>query len=272
MYGDILYGWLYSSSSLPVGVVTEDISFENYGLQNANIIVEYFNPIDSGDIEYNTFNIPQGHGKGFLSRFWREKTIAIKWIIKCDSAILLQSKIDEIKKAIRKSEGILKYKLADSSYRQINTTCTSMKFDKQSYNITWIPFELQFKANEPFWYNTSISQKFYSGVTTSPFLEEITNDGNEESRLQTFFFFWATSGTTSISITLNNRTVTWTGTIATWDLLYIDCLSKQVLKNGSTQDYSGTFPILLPGVNSITYTINGTFTCDISNIFRLNYL
>lgn len=272
MYWELLYWGTYLSTSVPIWIVAEDLSFNWYWLQNSSILTEFFNPFESWSIEYNTFDIPQDHWKGFLSKFWREKTILIKWIIKENTQTALENRIDDIKKNLRINEWNLKYKMWDWSYRQITASVVDMRFDKQFYNISWMPFEFEFKANEPFWYNINNEQKLYENVSASPFLEEITLDWNEISKPQVFLTFSSATSVTSISININNRTLTWTWTISAWDYLSIDCLNKIVQKNWTNQDYTWTFPNLIPWVNPITFTIDGTFTCDISAIYRLNYI
>lgn len=271
MYADILYWSTYWSSLLPIWVSSEDISFDNYGLQNSEIIVEYFNPFDFWSIEYNSFDIPQDDWKWFLSKFYREKQITIKWIIKKNTQLELETKITEFKKNLTWNEKILKYKTADGIYRQIKTTCSNLKFDKNFFNITWIPFEITFENNEPFWSNSTPSVSFYETIISSPLLEEITNNWIHKSKPQIYFFFNTATSVTSISVLINSRTITWNWTIVSWDLLVFDSLNQVVEKNNITQDYTWTFPFLNSWSNPITYTINWTFSCDISNLYKLNY-
>lgn len=274
MFWKMLYWWVFAESGwwFSKSIIIDDISFDWYGLQNSNIIIESFNPLDSWSVEYLTFNIPQDNWKWFLNKFWREKIFVLKGIIKQDTQIKLEEKIDELKKNLRKNEGILVYKLWNWKYRQIKATLTNISFQKEHYNIVWIPFTLEFKANEPFWYDSIPKEVVFPSVSTSPFWEELLNDWNEESKPQITIYFISASNVTSISIETNNRNITLTWNITAGDIVIIDCLNRVVKKNNVIQDYSWTFLKLNPWLNTITYTINWTFVCDISNIFRSNYL
>lgn len=237
-----LYASPFASVTAPLAAVNEEISFNGYGFQNANIKSILSGHLSSGSVSYNTSDVPQDNGKIYQSRFWREKSPKITGTIVCDTAEELEAKIDEIKAAIGQPKGLLKYQRSDGTFREIHATLVNEPLERESYNITWIPFSLEFKANDPFWRDSAPDSQVYSGVTTSPFLESITNSGNETSRPQTYFSFASASGVTSVAFTLQGRTLTWTGAIVAGDLLLLDCLNKTVTLNGVAQDYDGTFP------------------------------
>lgn len=271
MYWEILYWSGIASTPVPLAAVLEDISFEWYWLQNAQIKSDFQDPFASGSVSYNTTDIPQDDWKIYQSRFWREKTIKLTWTIVCASQTELEAKIDEIKSNISTPQGLFKYKRADWTYREIHATLVNENIKRESYHITWIPFELEFKANDPFWRDSAPDSRIYSGVNSSPFLESITNTGNESSKPTIYFAFSAATSVTSVAVTIQWRTITWTGTIAAGDMLIIDSLNKQVTLNWTLQDFSWTFPELAVHANAVTFTINGTFTCDISAVFFNNY-
>ena len=265
MYG-LLYWSIITSTPIPVSATVEDLSFNGYGLQNSNIKSLFEDPFASGSVSYNTSDVPQDDGKIYQSRFWREKTFKIKGIIVCDTQTLLEAKIDEIKKNIAAPEGLLKYKRWNGTYREIHCTLVNEIIKREHFNIDWISFEFEFKTNDPFWRDSIQDNRIYSWITSN-LLESITNTGSESSPPQTYFSFLSASWTTSVAITLQWRTITWTGGITTGDLLVIDCLNKEVRKNNIIQDYTWTFQKLVVGVNPITYTIDGAFSCDISTLF-----
>lgn len=266
-----LFASPFSEVPVPIEATPEEISFNGYGFQNSQIKSIISGHLSSGSVSYNTSDVPQDNGKIYQSRFWREKSPKITGTIICDSASELEAKLDEIKAAIGEPNGLLKYRRSDGTFREIHATLVNEPIERDSYHITWIPFILEFKANDPFWRDSAQDSQVYSGVTTSPFIESINNFGNEITRPQTYFSFSAAAGVTSVAFTVQGRTLTWTGTIAAGDLLLLDCLNKSVTLNGISQDYDGTFPEFATGANSVTYTINGTFTADIVTVFYKNY-
>lgn len=271
MYWSTLYWDIYAKTIIPLWIVSEDISFNDYWLQNDSISINYFNPYDTNEIEYNTFNLPRNNWVWFLSKFWRDRPIVLKGTIKHSTAEEFEAKVDEFKTALRWQWKIFQYKQSNWNFRRIKATLTNIKFEREHYNITFTRFEATFQANEPFWYDKVLEQKLFTWINISPFSEEYTNNGNEISELQTFLLFWI-SAVTEVSMTINNRTITFTWGITWGDTLLIDCLNKKIELNWVRQDYSWTFPILNPWFNSVVYTITWSFTCDISTIFRNNYL
>lgn len=271
MYGETLYGDTYAKTIIPLSFSDADISFNDYPLKTDNICITYFNPYDSNDSEYNTYAVPRNNGVWFLSKYWRDKPLIIKWYIKTDTASELEAKIDELKKYLRGDQKILQYKLSDGTFRRVKATMTDIKFDRNHYNITWIKFEISLKVNEPFFYDKVMQEQITEGVGTWIFTEEYTNNGSEVSEPQ-FFLFFDISSVTEFSLWINGRTIVFTGNISWGDVLFIDCLNKKIQLNWIDQDYSWTFPSLEPWVNTANFEATGATTYDISVVFRSNYL
>lgn len=257
------------------GILTqtlEDISFEGYWLQNEIIITEYENFFDGWQSEANTFSNPLNHWLWLVSKYWRWKSLILKWIVKCDSQSSLESKLDEIKKSLRKNEWYLRYKRWDWSYREIKTICTSVKFSKEFFNIVWCPFEITFQSLDAFFRDVVLLNTFSENITSSLYVEEITYTWSEESCPQIYFQFTSASWITSVSMEINWKIITYTWTITTGDILIFDWSKKKVYKNNIEVLFSWSFPKLYPWSNLVEYSIDWTFNCNVSNVYYVNYL
>lgn len=273
MYGEVLYGGESIAYSWTVPTVSlEDISFDGFGLQNSKIIVSKFNVDDTPDVDYSDVPTARADGVTFLSKYWRKRKITVSGYIKDDTKALLDAAMDTAKRNLRKSDAIFRYKIGDDSFRQVLATMTSIKFSREHYHVTHCPFSIEFETSEPFIYNSVLDTSLLETVTTSPIVTEIYNDGSEVSQPQIYLIFNSSVAVTSVSFNLGGRTIAISETIATNDVILIDSLNKIVTINGVLKDYTGTFPILDIGTNILTFTVNGTFSMDISMLYRRNFL
>lgn len=273
MYWEDLYGWSPIGDSWTIPTVSlEDISFDGFGLQNSKIIVSKINVDDTPDVDY--FDVPTARADGvtFLSKYWRKRKIIISGYIKDETKALLDTAMDELKKNLRKSDSIFRYKIADDSYRQISATMTGIKFAREHYHITHCPFTIEFETLEPFIYNSQLENSLVETVTASPLVTEISNEWSEISQPQIYLIFNSATSVTSVAFDCGGRTLTISETVTNNDVILIDALEKNVTLNGVVKDYTGTFPFFNIGTNILTFTINGTFSMDISILYRRNFL
>lgn len=273
MYGEELYGGEAIGYSWTIPTVSlEDISFDGFWLQNSKIIVSKFNVDDTPDVDYSDVPTARADGVTFLSKYWRKRKIIVSWYIKDDTKALLDVAMDTLKRNLRTSNAIFRYKIADDSYRQVLATMTSIRFSREHYHITHCPFTIEFETSEPFIYDSTLNTLLVETVTSATTVTEISNEWSEISYPQIYVIFNSATSVTSVSFNLGGRTIGISETINTNDVILIDCLNKIVSINGVSKDYTGTFPFLDIGTNILTFTINGTFSLDISAIYRSNFL
>jgi hypothetical protein len=263
-----LFGY---SSPLTLTGVNDDIVFNNFWLQNSQIITSKFNPEDTAQVEYNTFPIPKDDGTGFYSRYWRQKTITLRGIVKGSTQTDCEIAMDTMKGKLNKTEGLFKFK-TQGVYRNILATCTSVVFNRDHFHINFCPFVITLQTNEPFFYEETLQSFTTSGVTGATLAQDVFNPWFIASKPQIYFVFNSATSVTTVYFTCDSRTITYTGTITASDILLIDCLNKEVRLNNTLVDYSGTFPELPAWSKTVTYWIDGTHNTDISINFRKNFL
>lgn len=264
-------GSTIGASPIPVSVTADNIIFDGFSLQNDNIIISEANFEDSGASEFNWYPIPRLDGNGFLSRFWRKKTIVLKGIVKDTTKALLDARIDEIKRECYGTEWTFEYVDANGR-RKITATLSRADFDRQHFHITFCPFVLTFETNEAFWYDEINESNSVSAVTGN-FIDSLSVGGSAPSQPQVYFVLNSATAITAISFTANGRTITVTESFASGDVLEINSQSKTVTKNAVEVDYTGTFPELLPWPNAVNYNFTGTaINTEIITLWRKNYL
>jgi hypothetical protein len=107
---------------------------------------------------------------------------------------------------------------------------------------------------------------------TGDTLTEFSYTWTAVSKPLLYFIFWATVGTDEIAISLNDRTVTINETIPSNAIVTIDWVNKLVKVNNTEVDYTGRFPEIKNGSNLVSIHINGTMTCDLTILYKNNYL
>ncbi len=270
MFWYSLYGSKYGESPALVSVIWWNIQFNWYNLQTENIITNKITVDSFPYVDYEDYSLPRADWMWFLSKFYRSRNIEITWFLKHETEFDLQVLIDSLKWNLTQTSWIFKY-IANGEYRQISWTCIDLQIIKEHYNITVVPFSIQIKTLESYFY-LSNNLSTTDSSSASPRTIQINNWWSAVSLPQAYLTFTWVSWTNSVAFALNNRTLTYTWTIATNDILLFDCLNKQVLKNGTLVEYSGTFPQLEIWSNSLVFTKNGTSTCAYSITYRKNFI
>lgn len=154
----------------------------------------------------------------------------------------------------------------------MTATLASASFPRKAGNVTFCPFELVFRAEDAFWFD-SHSESFNSeAVTGFPHVENFTNSGSAEADPLFVMVFDDAGGATEVSVLANGRQITVSGAFASGTVVEMDGKTKKVRVNGAETDYGGTFPELVPGPNSITFGADGSPVVDILATWRKNYL
>lgn len=238
MIGEATIGALAIAESAYITPTEEtDFYFNGYSLATSNIIISSMTVDDAGDVDYNTFNIPRDHGTGFLSKFWRKKTITLTGHLSCTTKGELDLLLDDVKKNLDiVNQGVFKYR-SNGIYRQIKATMTKFQAKREHYHLSFVPLVITFETNEPFFYNT-VPGTLLANVTTSPHTEDITLLGSEGSKPQLYLAFTSATTVTSASVAINGRTITYTGALVTNDVLLFDSLTRTVSLNSTEVDYT----------------------------------
>lgn len=254
----------------PISVGQDDIVFQGYSLQNANIITDQPNNDDLTDMEMNTSMFPRNDGAALLSRYYRGRTISIRSTLLADNETELNELIDEVKKNLRETEGNLDIKV-NGVIRRIKATATNINFKREHFHLTWCPLEVTFKILEPFFYETADQTANFANISAD-FDAEITHKWTAKSFPVFYFFFWAGTSMSALEYADSMTTFTVTHAFTNGDVLIIDWEEKTVTLNGTEIDYNGRFPEFSPGLNLFSMDFTGTVLVDIATAIKKTFL
>lgn len=260
----------YQFNTWPASVVSSSFPLLKYNWHSfgtTNIRVARLPTIESvTDIEHDTYKIANDHGMGEYGRHIRSKTVSVEWIISADTASELESVISAFKAAIVKSSKTLYYKRQDNRVIRTTATLRNLSIDREYFHLTFVPFNVDFVSLEPFFYANSWSEEVFAGRSTNFSWSINYTEGNFRAEPSIYItFLTGLSSVTTITVTLNGKTITLTHNASNGDSIIFDCKSKDVLINGSGwNDYTGEFPSLAIWSNAFEIDIDGTWNADIN--------
>ncbi len=266
-------------SSTPIGYAeypasavssSEDFSFASYGLQNANIVTTEAQGLhDSGASDFGEASNNGQDGGQFLYRDWRKKTITLRGIVKADTRVDMEAKIDEMKKYLDEKDGILRY-ATQGKFREINATCSNIVFDRKRYHVSFCPFSVTFTINDVYWRDAENTISTDTGLTSNINIE-YSNEGSKET-FPKIIIVVNTGSCSQAKMTLDGISLT-VGSLTAWDVLVVDSKTKHVYKNSVAIDYTWPCPIFSKWPNIVEYDFGtGTYNLDINVKYSKNFL
>lgn len=98
--------------------------------------------------------------------------------LRADTAQELTEAIDDLKRNLRYTEGNLDLRVT-GTIRRIKATLTSLVFDRQHYNVTFINLVAKFEAVEAF-FNEIVKQSWTIPDGDNDFFAEFTHKGSAD--------------------------------------------------------------------------------------------
>lgn len=275
-----LYWWALRWASYALASVnkTDNIYYNDFSLwwTDSNSVrltverIEWF--FDSPDRDYDDYARASIVGWWLIEAIDRKKTIVISWKIRAPTNSLLESKVNEINKAVRENEKDLYIKV-DWTYRVAKATCTKSYFPREWGNNTLVSFELTFQVLEPYFGMETRQENIYS-VTSSPYTANFDNNGYAPSNPEYVISFKWSSAVTVVAIATNWYTITITKSSGSWavgDQLRINWSTMVVTENWTEIEYDWLITPIETGNNSAVFTFTGTVDCTINVLFDFNY-
>lgn len=268
---------LYNSQAPVASEADQDnIVFNGYSLQNANIVTSQALYDQTPTRELPTNKIPRNDGEFIIGDFWRAKVITLRGTVRGSSAADLNSRIDAMKKALAVRGANLDIKI-DGTIRRFKATMIGSEnlFSRRNYHNTFIPYEAQFLCVVPWGQATTYTESLFTDKTGISSTEFVNNAGTIHAAPVISLNFSTASSITAVSVTndTTGETISATVSLSAADIIVFDSENFTVKKNGTAIDYSGSFPKLATGSNSFTITLTGTsatFTLSIKH--KTSYL
>lgn len=253
--------------------ITWEIVFWDFILHKTNnISLNYTNINSWPSVEDNTYNKPDINWVWLNSYFLRAKTINLNWILKWNN------KEDLEKRMIN-----MIWKLAEvNKFLQIITWWIILRAraycknldnifnNRQYFHNTFVPFNITFQINSPFWEGVLLNSITYN--INSTLLEEIQNLWNAEAEPIINITFNSASWVDEIWLEFNNKNIIIQKNISVNDIIKIDSEQKNIFLNWDEIDYLGELPTLKVWSNPFVISINWTFNADVSIIYRDKFI
>jgi hypothetical protein len=249
-----------TSGTPPPPVVVDEITFNDYGLQNSDVFTSMLS-YSGTDRDLVKRAFPRAHGQYVEVDQWRQNTILLAGTVRKATRALLEAEMDNMRKNFAVADGVLKILFAgENRYFDCYATGLERLFaDRQAYHVTFCPWEIELICLHPF--ARSLTRESFAGgnATAASTNFEITESGTAPTE-SIVSLVLSTAGTveklswenteTGEKIIIDNGAAFSNG-----DTLTINGETKQVLKNGTPMDFDGVFPSLNAGINTCTLEI-----------------
>lgn len=260
----------FNASVLPVSnfSLTDDIVFNNFGLQNSTYVVSDIQ-ISMPDRELNIAKIPALDGEIFNSEYFRRKDITLTGRLFKSSQSALETEIDLFKKAMSKAEGNLDIALVTGGtkrrYKATLQNPNSVFAGRRHSDISSVPFTLHFLAHKGLAEDIDFTNSPIA-MTSKTISTVLYNTGTFEAQLWLYLIFTTVTAISAVKIEnkTTGETIEITTSIASGNVLQIDGIERTVDLDGTTKDFDGFFPSLAVGENLIDITLTGTSATAVS--------
>lgn len=225
----------------------------------------------SPPLEFSDLSFASADGAKFISSKYTPKTLTLRGRITQSTVALLEAEMDNFKKTLLKDSNInLNFSYANS-FRQYVGNVQNLVLSRKHFNITYVPFEITFIAEDPpFAYDISslsqlvpaLSEVFSAdGIIGNTYSHTLTMSGTAPPLAKWTYLLDSVSGrieqmvfksiTTGKQMELN-------AALSAGDEVIIDQENLDVLLNGFEQQYEGVFPTFNLGGNEFEWQIYGT--------------
>lgn len=256
-----------NTSAPNVDMLTGVLEYNNYSFPNQNVkITKIMWPDSTGSLLRDIFDKANSHWEGLRNYFFKEKYFEILWVIDATSSSQLQEEINSMVSAIASEGQTLKYQSQNGEVLECTAHCESRQIEREPYHITFVPFRVRFVSLDPFLQGVITQESLFSSKTTT-FTDTVAYTKGTYIAKPTITITFSTglSWVTSTAVQIGDNTITFAKAISNGDIVVINAEYQDVLYNGTGwQDYTGSFPELALGDNSMTVTINGTWTANVS--------
>ena len=267
--------WDGLSPSPPSGS-TDEIVFNNYGFQNANIRTRFVK-VSAPILDLQKRAYPRAQGGYAETAYWRETHIVLRGTVKGSSRTDMETRMDAMRQNLSVFGGVLKIPWA-GSYRYYE--CYAIGLDRMfqerdHFHMTMCPFEVELVALQPFGRDQiRTTADVPTSITASPTVMGFTNAGTAEAD-SIVYLTLVTAGTVS-QITWENTTngdrLIISASFTNGDQIVIDGENKRVTKNGVDIDYTGILPKIIAGLNAFKITLTGSgYSISVTEVHYSRY-
>ena len=228
--------------------VPYSISFNGYVLQNSSYrtrVIQHTN-IPSKVIQAETK--ARADGLTIVNVKYSSRTIEVDGVLTSTDRNTLVGLIDTLKLNLNGTSGTLDIDYGNGT-RRYYATVADLQIPEDFFNISQVPYKIQFFCADPFGYATTSGNLSFASQTAMLLDTLITMSGSIDSDPVVQLTVNTASGFSLLSLSNENNGETIIiskpgGNFANSDIVLIDGRRKLVQVNGSGIDYTGRFPTL----------------------------
>lgn len=205
--------------------------------------------------------------------FLGPRTITVSGKVFKDSEAELKSYLNTLSATMSDRGRDKLYLRDDNRYLNAIKTGFGYRFGASRQETVSAAFNIEFLADDPFWYDGQTQSNLESAVASSPHSFTVNNGGG--TRTPPLIEVKAVGGDRT-DFTITNTTIglsmRFAGTIFSGNTCSIDCADYTVINGGSNglRDFTGNFWQLEQGDNHITYA--GPVTVDVNVVWLERFL
>ena len=170
--------------AVPTPVVVDPIVFNNFSLQNDEVVTSILLHDSTPERDFTTRRIPRDDGRNIISDFWDQKFIEVTGFVRQPTASAMATKIDAMKKALSLREGNLDIQIDGTTRRFISTLVNGQEMfrERKGHNITIVPYSARFACLTPYGQDVDFTSDSKS-PTILVFSEQLINNGTATAKL-----------------------------------------------------------------------------------------
>jgi len=257
------------------------VKFDNNELGNATYCLEYCKHQSAPDREIELQNLPDRDGEIRLSTHFRSKRIRLKGVLVGTSPSDLQSKVDTFKALFNNDHivGNLDITPSSGTLRRYEAICAYHYFNQESYNVNYVPWEIEFIVPDGYGYSTSAETIELDGLEGNGDNQKIYDDTQtivgSRGCLPTITITKQAGTVSAVSIYITNayNYIYVANNLA--NPIIIDCDEMTCQSDETDLDFDGIFPDFYTGTdaNEIQIYASGVnFTVDVDIAYYPLYL
>lgn len=237
------------------------IKFDNTELVGTTYTPRYAKHESSPDREIVTLPITRQNGSVKISSRYGEKVIVLEGVLTGTSAADLESKIDIFKELFSRQDKNLDIDWNAGTRRYV-ATCIKHNFDRDHFNILYVPWSAEFLIPLGIGTDTSATSLYDTASITADTttISPLTFAGSAQPK-PVITIDMTTVGSAQVVKIINNDTgqfINVDGPFTNADQIVIDCNALTVKKNGTSIVFRGSLPQFYIGANSFSMTIIGS--------------
>jgi predicted phage tail component-like protein len=239
-------------------------TFDGFSLQDDNYITSEVIYRNSPSRSLESQKIARRPGTKLVATDFSEKTITLTGSIVGTDSVNLQSLIDNLHSNVTRKEVGVMYVTAD---RSANATVRSVGISDAHYSMDYVPFEIEFLLNDPFFYGLQQMVTYTIASGTASMTDIITISGSVFAEPSITYIAPTAIGhtlTAGIEVVYNNtgETVSWAGsgspaTLAYSDSVQFDFNNHRIIEGVTETAIEGVFARWEPGIQTYQVTFSG---------------